>query len=89
METPTYASMRDRVTADGEHWLNQRMRDFISGKLVDNNTEYTDKEKKRINRKMRIKVGVNIKAHNLLRKIYYSMSDDMKLKLLRTLKRSK
>lgn len=45
-----HASMRDRMTDDGEHWLQPRMREFISGKLKDNNEQHTENEKKKINR---------------------------------------
>ena len=37
VEAPTYFEMRDRVTTDGKHWVNETMQDFFSQKLYDNN----------------------------------------------------
>lgn len=89
MDTPTYTEMRDRITTTGEHWLQPEMRDFLSGKLKDNNLQYTEKEMKKINRKMRLKVGVSVKAHKLARKAYYSLPDNVKIFVLKKMKRNK
>ena len=41
-----YALERDRIDArDGSHWLNNEMREFLSHRLGDYNTEYTENEK--------------------------------------------
>lgn len=45
----TYASLRNGKTANKE-WLNPKMKAFISQKLYDNNEEYSDERKKKINR---------------------------------------
>jgi len=36
LDTPTYAEMRDRETADGRHWLSETVRAFITQKLGEN-----------------------------------------------------
>lgn len=46
-----YGDIRDRVKEDGSHWLQQEFKDFINTKLIDSNTELTDKEKKKILRR--------------------------------------
>lgn len=89
LDTPTYASMRDRVTEDGEHWLNKEMSSFISGKLKDNNVQFTEAEKKKINRKMRLKVSLSVGVYRIARKMFYSLPDGVKVKLLKITKRSK
>ena len=38
METPTYASLRDREEGN---WYSDEMREFLSGKLADTNKEYS------------------------------------------------
>ncbi len=43
--TPTYADIRNRRCADGSEWLNPRMKQFMMGKLKDNNAEYSSLEK--------------------------------------------
>lgn len=40
LDTPTYASLRDRESSNGNHWLEPEVREFLSGKLKDNNKEY-------------------------------------------------
>lgn len=47
MDSPSYNVMRDRITNTGEHWLNQEMQDFLSEKLIDDNSLLSDKEKRR------------------------------------------
>lgn len=37
MQTPTYASIRNRIQKDGKEWLNPYMKEFISHKLSENN----------------------------------------------------
>lgn len=53
--TPTYLEMRDRVTADGRHWVGEEMRQFLSQKLSDNNEHLSAEGKRRAMRKNRIK----------------------------------
>lgn len=45
MDIPTYADMRNRVTADGEEWLTKKAREFFSHKLEENNITYEDVSK--------------------------------------------
>ncbi|MCD8220943.1 MAG: glycosyltransferase [Clostridiales bacterium] len=49
LETPTYASLRDRLCTDGSHWLQPDMKRFMSQKLVDDNEEYPMELKRMIN----------------------------------------
>ena len=51
LETPTYDTLRNRTCSDGSMWLTKDMQDFMKGKLKDTNQEYTEKQKKKINRK--------------------------------------
>lgn len=45
INTTNYSLERDRITKDGEHWLNNDMREFLSHKLYDYNIEFNEKEK--------------------------------------------
>ena len=49
--TPAYLEMRDRVTADGRHWVGEDMRQFLSQKLADNNDLLTTRAKRYIGMK--------------------------------------
>ena len=40
LQTPTYASVRDRTCTDGSHWLQPAMASFMSSKLSESNAEY-------------------------------------------------
>ena len=44
LQTPTYASLRNRVTINGGEWYTQRMKEFLSGKLRENNVTATRKD---------------------------------------------
>ena len=66
METPLYSQIRDRDTCDGwnyRHWLTDKMRMFLSCKLVEKNILLSEKEKKDFEKKIR-----KIKIRNLLTK---------------------
>ena len=41
LTTPTYADIRNRVCLDGTEWVNPRMKEFMEGKLKENNVEYS------------------------------------------------
>jgi exopolysaccharide biosynthesis predicted pyruvyltransferase EpsI/organic radical activating enzyme len=41
LKTPTYATIRNRVCADGTEWLTPRFKVFISNKLKENNKTYS------------------------------------------------
>jgi len=49
-----YADIRDRVTVNGEHWLNPEMREFLSRKLSEQNCSHdkTNKLKNTVKQKM-------------------------------------
>lgn len=89
IDTPTYSSMRDRVTESGEHWLQPEMREFLSGKLKDNNTEYDEKKKKSVNRREFFKVGVSYKCRTAAKKAFYLLPKDTQSKILRRLRHNK
>ena len=63
--TPTYLDMRDRVTADGRHWVGEEMRQFLSQKLADNNEQLTARDKRQI----RIKNRFNNTLYSLKKSI--------------------
>ena len=89
IDTPSYASMRDRVTESGEHWLQPEMREFLSGKLKDNNTEYDAGKKRSVNRKEFFKVRVSYKCRTAAKKAFYLMPKDTQSKILRRLRHNK
>lgn len=41
LKTPTYADIRNRVCLDGTEWVNPKMKQFMQGKLKENNDEYS------------------------------------------------
>ena len=53
-QSPTYATIRNRECVDGTEWLQPRMKEFMSQKLKDNNVEYTEVEKKAIDKEMKL-----------------------------------
>lgn len=48
--SPTYAYLRNRVCNDGSEWLSPDMKEFMNGKLYELNVEYTDGQKRVINK---------------------------------------
>lgn len=74
LKTPTYASLRDRECKDNTHWLSKKMYDFMSQKLFDNNKEYNEKEKAKINRSYKIK-NFKSKPKILLKKVVRKLND--------------
>ena len=59
--------MRNRVCEDGSEWLQPEMKEFLSGKLKDNNTEFTEKDQEAVNRKMAVESVVNTVALGIFR----------------------
>ncbi len=51
LDTPSYASLRNRTDKEGNQWLQKDMNEFLSGKLRDTNKEYSALKKWRINKK--------------------------------------
>lgn len=48
LDTPAYTELRDRVTADGRHWVGQEMRLFLSQKLADNNGQLSARSRQQL-----------------------------------------
>ena len=53
MEVPTYDKFRNRLCTDGSEWLQPEMKAFMQSKLIGQNKEYTESEKKKITAKNR------------------------------------
>ncbi len=60
LDTPCYASLRDRVDLSGENWLQPEMREFMSQKLKDNNQTYSEHEKKMLEIKRNFHKAISI-----------------------------
>lgn len=61
LDAPCYSELRNRICADGSEWLKPEMKEFMNTKLKDTNMEYSEQEKRRINRIiMRLKLRDNI-----------------------------
>ena len=69
LETPVYALMRDRVDGNGNHWLQPRMRDFLSCKLGDENQPFSEDEERRFSRKTRCGFSLRMKMLSIARKV--------------------
>lgn len=50
----TYASVRDRICADGSHWLTPTINEFFSSKFFESNQEYSQLKKSYVNQLMTI-----------------------------------
>lgn len=50
MDTPTYTQLRNRTCPDGSEWLTDDVKYLFSSKLCESNEEYSEKEKRRINK---------------------------------------
>lgn len=71
-QSPTYATIRNRICIDGTEWLKPRMKDFMSQKLVQNNEEYGEEKKKAIDRQMRmlqLKKTINRYKNGIIRRL--------------------
>lgn len=55
-----YGNIRDRVRADGSHWIQERMRTFLNSQLVETNELSSKKEKNKDSRKIKIKKLVHL-----------------------------
>lgn len=71
LETPFYATMRNRITNDGREWLSAEMKEFLSHQLKEENSLYSEKEKKLYGNKKTLKDGLRFVKHNILRPILY------------------
>lgn len=70
---PTYAELRNRNCVDGTEWLQSKMKDFMSQKLFENNTEYSDQQMKSINQAMQLRKSL-YHVKQLLYAIYRKMA---------------
>ena len=87
LKTPTYASMRNRVCDDGSEWLQPEMKEFLSGKLADNNHVFTAQEEKKANRKMAVDGAVNSVMLGTFRWTRQHMPKKWRVKLAKKLKK--
>ncbi len=65
LNTPTYASFRDRVCSDGTTWLTPTVREFFSSKLCESNEEYPEGKKLYINALMALEYGNTDEKYNM------------------------
>lgn len=72
-DAPTYADIRNRNVNNIE-WLNPTMKSFMSQKLYNNNEEYSEKKKKKINRFYKIK-KIDDLAKHAVKKVVKKISD--------------
>ena len=47
LDTPTYSTVRDRETPEGEHWIKEPCRRFFSHRLKESNRELSEAEQRR------------------------------------------
>lgn len=87
LDTPTYSSMRNRVCEDGSEWLQPEMKEFLSEKLKDNNTEFTEKEQKAVNRKMAVESAVNTVALGTFRWVRQHTPKKLRVKITNKIKK--
>lgn len=64
-----------------------RMKEFLSGKLQDNNTVFTEKEEKAVNRKMAVDGAVNTVALGSFRWIRQHTPKKLRVKITNKLKK--
>lgn len=72
LNCPTYAQMRDRVTTDGKHWVQEKALEFFSSKLQEEHTQLTEVEKNKIMKRSLINQKINtirIQTTQMSRKI--------------------
>lgn len=65
MDTPTYASFRDRRCIDDTGWLTPSVCEFFSSKLSESNKEYTESKKRYIDALMAFEYENKDMQHNL------------------------
>lgn len=57
LDTPTYATLRNRKTTFGKDWLTPTMNAFMSTKLCDSNLQLTPMEKSKIDKRIKSKIS--------------------------------
>lgn len=72
LETVSYADVRNRVSADGEEWLNPEFKAFASQKLKDMNEEYSDNKKRMVNKEFKRNqmLSISQKVKQKIKRIY-------------------
>lgn len=53
--SPSYATIRNRICYDGTEWLKPKMKAFMEQKLKNNNEEYPESKKKAIDQEMKVR----------------------------------
>lgn len=77
-ESPTYATIRNRICVDGSEWLKPKMKKFMECRLKNNNMEYSDSKKFLIDAEMWClakwtRLRVQMEKNTCTRKIYQSI----------------
>lgn len=81
LDTPSYALMRDRVGITGEHWLQARMRAFLSEKLETENCILSKEEEERQNKRMRRGLRMRMLLLTAGRKLRKKLPKSLRVKL--------
>lgn len=63
LDTPTYATIRNRQCVDGTEWLKPEMKSFMSTKLCESNELYSSSKKFRVNCEVRMRKIVTKISH--------------------------
>lgn len=72
LRTPTYGELRNRITIYGTEWLQPKMKAFMNTKLYESNKEYTEVEKMKVNRLIRI-LRIKSDAKNFVKRILFKV----------------
>ena len=72
MRTPTYGELRNRITIYGTEWLQPKMKAFMNTKLYESNKEYTEVEKMKVNRLIRI-LRIKSDAKTFVKRILFKV----------------
>ncbi|MCQ2514706.1 MAG: radical SAM protein [Ruminococcus sp.] len=68
LNTPSYATLRNRVCSDGTSWLQKDMKNFMESKLIESNDEYSNIKKAKISANNRYN-DFRQKLHNIKQKL--------------------
>lgn len=72
LDAPTYSKLRNRIDENGNEWLSEKMKFFMEQKLYENNIEYNEKQKTKIDRYYKLKLLTN-KSTRLAKKVVRKM----------------
>ena len=80
LKTPSYASLRNRFCNDGSEWLNRKMKEFMSCRLINHNMEYTNQDKYYSDLEMWFRekwthLRTHIESNPTIRNLYNSLKD--------------